>query len=182
MLPRRVHIVGASGSGTSTLGAALARHMRCKHLDIDSFFWLPTDPPFQVVRPRPERQKLLAEALASCSSWTLSGSLCGWGDPFIVQFDLVVFLWLDPVVRIDRLRAREVKRYGLAIAPGGPMHTHHQEFMQWAAAYDEGGLEMRSRRHHEQWLAALPCPVIRLEGDMPTDAQVGAICGEIDGP
>ena len=33
--------------------------------------------------------------------------------------------------------------------------------MAWAAAYETGGVE-RNRAMHEQWLAALPCPVLRL--------------------
>jgi adenylate kinase family enzyme len=42
----RVHIVGASGSGTTTLGKALAARAGCAHLDTDEFFWMPTEPPF----------------------------------------------------------------------------------------------------------------------------------------
>lgn len=47
--------------------------------------------------------------------------------------------------------------------------------MTWAAAYDEGGLEVRSRKLHEDWLAALPCPVVRLTSDAPVDALVGEV-------
>ena len=115
----RVHILGASGSGTSTLGAVLARNVSCQHFDVDAFFWLPTQPPFQTIRPRPDRQALLAEALASCPSWTLSGSLCGWGDPFIPLFDLVVFIGLpadspDPAARP---RGKPLRRRHLAGRP-----------------------------------------------------------------
>ena len=42
---RRIHILGASGSGTTALGQALAEHLRCPHFDTDDYFWLPTDPP-----------------------------------------------------------------------------------------------------------------------------------------
>jgi adenylate kinase family enzyme len=42
----RIHILGASGSGTTTLGAALADRLGHPHVDADSLFWLPTDPPF----------------------------------------------------------------------------------------------------------------------------------------
>ncbi len=47
---RRVHIFGASGAGTSTLGRALADRHRLVHLDTDDFYWMPTDPPFTVLR------------------------------------------------------------------------------------------------------------------------------------
>ena len=72
----RIHILGASGSGTTTLGAALAERFGVIHLDTDEYFWEPTDPPFQHPRARKQRQTLLAAALDAHSRWTLSGSLC----------------------------------------------------------------------------------------------------------
>ena len=159
----RIHILGASGSGTTTLGRALAGRLGCPHHDTDDFFWLPSDPPFEHVRPRDERCARLARALARPPAWVLSGCLCGWGDGFIPLFDLVVFLWLPTPARMARLRARERERYGAAaLAPGGRLHEGHVRFMTWAAGYDEGGRDMRSRVLHETWLANLACPVLRL--------------------
>lgn len=106
----------------------------------------------------------------------LSGSLCGWGDPFIPEFDLVVFLVVPTDVRLTRLRARELGRYGPdALAPGGALHREHVEFITWAERYDTGGPDMRSRTFHEAWLASLPAPTIRLEGDRPVDQQLKRI-------
>jgi hypothetical protein len=74
---------------------------------------------------------------------------------------------------LARLRAREVERYGReAIAPGGALHGSHTEFLDWAARYDAGGLDMRSRALHEVWLAALPGATLRLEGDRPVAEQL----------
>jgi adenylate kinase family enzyme len=158
-----VHIVGAAGSGTTTLGRALAKRLGCPHLDTDDFFWLPSEPPFQHIRERAARQAMLGAELERHPGWVLSGSLCGWGDPFIPLFDRVVFLWVPPAVRLARLRARERARYGTAIDPGGPLHMAYEKFIAWAAGYDEGlDVPERCRRLHEQWLAALPCPVDRV--------------------
>ena len=158
----RVHIVGASGSGTTTLGRALAVKLDVPHHDTDDFFWLPSVPKFQHIRERGERQAMLGAALAKTPGWVLSGSLCGWGDMFIPLFDLVVFLWIPPGIRLDRLRARERERYGAAIQAGGPLHERYVNFVDWAAGYDEGlDVPERCRRLHEEWLAALPCPVVR---------------------
>jgi hypothetical protein len=50
-----VHIFGASGAGTSTLGRALGERLALAHLDTDDFFWMPTDPPFTgLLTPDPE--------------------------------------------------------------------------------------------------------------------------------
>ena len=120
---------------------------------------------------------MLAAALPAAGGWVLSGSLCGWGDMFIPMFELVVFLWIPSGVRLTRLRERELRRYGDAIAPGAPMHEAHKTFMSWAAAYDDGGLEMRSRRLHETWLADLPCPVLRFTEPERTEVHLEHVLG-----
>ena len=168
----RVHILGASGAGTTTLAATLAARLGCAHLDTDDFFWLPTEPKFEAIRPRAERQALLGDALARPGGWVLSGSLCGWGDVFIPLFDQVVFIYLPLDIRMARLAQREAGRYGAgAIAPGGAHHAKYEAFMAWAAAYETGSVD-RNRAMHEQWLAALPCPVLRLTTVAPVAEHV----------
>jgi adenylate kinase family enzyme len=108
----RMHILGASGSGTTTLGKALSTKFGFKHFDTDNYYWLPSEPPFQEKRDILDRQELLKRDLESNSEWVLTGSLCGWGDIFIPFFDLVVFLWIPMDIRISRIKEREVKRYG----------------------------------------------------------------------
>ena len=175
-LPRRLHILGASGSGTTSLATAIAARHGHRHLDTDDFFWMQTTPPYQDKRPREERRARLAEALRASSAWVLSGSLCGWGDPFIPEFELVVFVTVPTAVRLARLRLRERARYGEdAIAPGGDRHQASEEFLEWAARYDSGGVDIRSRALHEAWLATLPCPVIRLDGEAPVADQLARI-------
>jgi adenylate kinase family enzyme len=174
-LPNRIHILGASGSGTTSLASAIADKHGHRRLDTDDFFWVPTNPPFREKRPHDERLARLREALGS-GPWVLSGSLCGWGDPLIPEFDLVVFLVIPTPVRLARLRAREIARYGhQAVAAGGELHQAHVEFLEWAGRYDTGGLEMRSRALHEAWLAALPGAVLRLEGDRSVGEQLTQI-------
>jgi adenylate kinase family enzyme len=161
---RRIHLLGASGSGTTTLGRALARRLGCPHFDTDDYFWLPTEPKFEQIRDRAERQALLGGDLERHPAWVLSGSLCGWGDLFVPRFELVIFCAVPSDVRLARLRARERERYGEeAIAPGGRLRAKYEAFIAWAASYEDGPAVERSRRMHEGWLATLPCPLLRLE-------------------
>jgi len=74
----RIHILGASGSGTTTLGRALATRLQCPRFDTDDYFWLPTDPPYTHQREHTERQRLLMDDLMAHDAWVVSGSLCGW--------------------------------------------------------------------------------------------------------
>jgi adenylate kinase family enzyme len=173
----RIHVFGASGSGTTTLGRALSQRLGVPHFDTDDFFWVKTDPPYQTSRAVPERQAMLRAALDGApSGWVVSGSLVKWGDVFIPRFDLVVFLTLPAGIRLARLRAREVSRYGdAAIAPGGWAHTMHTEFLDWAARYDSGGLDVRSLATHEAWLTRVACPVLRLDSRDSVAALVQAV-------
>jgi adenylate kinase family enzyme len=174
-LPDRIHLLGASGSGTTTLGRALARRLGHTHLDTDRYFWIPTDPPFQQQRAPDARRAMLAADLDALARWVLSGSLCVWGDVFIPRFELVIFLHIPPQIRMERLAVRERERYGAAIEPGGAMHREHEEFIAWAAGYDTGDESMRSLKLHERWLAALPCRWIRIEGDLSTETRIARI-------
>jgi len=42
-----IHILGASESGTTTLGRALKEKYEYAHFDTDDYFWIPTNPPIQ---------------------------------------------------------------------------------------------------------------------------------------
>jgi adenylate kinase family enzyme len=170
---KRIHLVGASGSGTTTLGRALARHLGIPQFDTDEYYWLPTQPKFEQVRERTVRQALLGNDLDRHPAWVLSGSLCGWGDLFIPRFDLVIFCAVPTDVRVARLQERERERYGAdAIAPGGPLRAKYEAFIAWAASYDDGPAVERSRRMHEKWLSALPCRVLRLEDADDVDTRL----------
>ena len=158
----RIHILGASGSGTTTLGAALGLALAIPHSDSDAFYWLPTDPPFTTARPLAARQALLIDQLKADASWVLSGSATAWAQPIERLYDLIVYLQLDPTLRMERLRQREQTRYGARIAAGGDMAAASRAFLRWAAAYDTAGAEQRSRVLHEAWLASQTAPVLRL--------------------
>ena len=54
-----IHIFGASGSGTTTLGKRICEELNFKLLDVDDYFWIPANPPFTQKRPTEERLKLI---------------------------------------------------------------------------------------------------------------------------
>jgi adenylate kinase family enzyme len=176
---RRVHITGASGSGTTTLGKATAEHFGIPHFDSDDYFWVPTDPPYSEIRPRNERLSMLEPRLDATESWVLSGSNHSWGDPLIPRYTLVVFLYVPTEIRLARLRAREALEYGAALLPGGKMHEQAVEFLVWASEYDDGPATMRSLTAHEQWLATLRCPVLRLEGERTVADNLEALLASL---
>ena len=163
----RIHIFGASGSGTTTLGRALAGKLLCPFFDSDDYYWRKTDPPYRQSYPKEQRSKRLLEDIKDLDSWVLSGSLLKWGDALSPLFTLAIFLTLPHDLRLERLKRREQERYGSRIETGGDMYASSQEFLAWASSYDTAGHETRSLQSHESWLKTLPCRVVRLESTQP---------------
>jgi hypothetical protein len=117
--------------------------------------------------------------LTAHNAWVVSGSLCGWGDVAIPLFELVVFLSIPQDIRMARLHRREHARFGERILPGGDMYEQSQEFLAWAASYDESGLDIRSRQLHEEWLGTLPCPILCFEGEYTIEEHLTVLMAEI---
>ena len=167
-----IHITGASGSGCTTLAAALAGDLGLRHLDADSYYWMPTSPPFQVKRHPTERLSLLSRDIQSSVGVVLSGSIVGWGAEIEDTFTLIVFLYLPAPIRVERLRRRELEKYGLI----------DEAFLEWAALYDQGPPEGRSLGKHNAWLALRTCPVLRLEMDESVDTRLRHIHAALPKP
>lgn len=172
MIMKRIHILGASGSGTTTLGSALAHVLPHTHLDSDNYFW---ETKFTNKRLVHGRRELLEKDFSLHENWILSGSVCNWENDLKNYFDLVIFLWIPQDIRIERLKRRETQRYGKEILTGGSMYEESQAFLQWASLYDSAGMEVRSKVLQEQWMSDLSCPVLRIEGDYSIGERVDIV-------
>jgi len=168
---RYILITGAAGTGTTTLADVLAKVLSATHLEADDFLWLPSNPPYLHLADKTLRGERLLHEMRSHDRAVVAGSVMGWGQPLESEFDLVVFLYLPVDLRLERLERREVKRFGQA----------KPEFLAWAAQYDEGGVPGRSLARHQEWLSALTCTVLKLEGDMSVTDRVRQILDAVDG-
>ena len=167
----KVHVMGASGSGTSTLARALADHWSVPHADADDYFWVPTDPPYVRKRDEAARVSLMREVFVPREAWVLSGSMTGWGEAVVDECDAIVFLTLDPDERLRRLEAREVHRR----AGRGFDEDAWAAFLDWARGYDAPAFEGRSRAAHDAWLAGRGQPVLRLDSAANPQELVEAV-------
>ncbi|MEX0340847.1 MAG: adenylate kinase [Arenibacterium sp.] len=170
----KVYIFGASGSGTTTLGAALADALSLVHVDADDHYWAPVDPPYSVKRTPEERRASLEAALGS-KGWVLSGACDSWAGHMLQQADLLVFLFLPSDLRVARLIARETQEFGARIEEGGDMHGIHTGFLEWAKGYDDPAFQGRSLAAHETWMATQSIPICRIEQDQPVSASLDQV-------
>ena len=158
----RILVTGASGAGQTTLACALANRLGCAAFDSDDFFWVPTNPPYREKRTGIERHDSLVSALRQQSRFVLSGSIVGWGQELETSFDLIVFLYVPPDIRMSRIRKREIARFG-KIDP---------EFEEWANKYDDPAAVVRSLVSHERWLSQQCCTVLEIFGVDTTEANL----------
>jgi adenylate kinase family enzyme len=172
---RRILVMGAAGSGKSTLGAALAKVLGYRYADTDDMCWAPSDPPFTKKRDREEQLRLLKATLNGNECCIVSGSFSGWGDRISADYDAVIWLVTSVGVRLERLRAREAQRYGEAILPGGKQHGAHEAFMTWAASYETRTEEGRCLSRDMAWFDAQRCPALRLDGALSLDDQLAIV-------
>ena len=175
MAKKVIHIFGSAGAGTSTLGRSLSSMLGYFFMDTDDYYWAPVDPPFSVKREPAKRVELMQKDIDGHENIVLSGGLSGWGDVLIPEFTLAVRVETPTPIRIERLKKRERDAFGSRIDPGGDMYKIHEDFIAWAARYDEGGLEIRSRARHDEWQKKLQCPVIQLDGSLPVETNLEII-------
>ncbi len=167
MSQHRIHIFGASGSGTSTLGRELADRLSLQFFDADDYYWQQTDPPYILKHVPEDRIHMLLDDMNKTEGWVLSGSVVSWGDVFIPLFTSAIFITLPQDIRLHRLRQREKQRYGDRADESDDRYEASKAFLEWAALYDTAGAEVRSLVMHEVWMKRLDCPIIRVQSLEP---------------
>jgi adenylate kinase family enzyme len=177
---RRIHVLGASGSGTSTLARGLASSLGSQCFDTDDFYWKPTDPPFREKRPIAERLELMNALFLPRRDWILSGSFTSWGAEIVPRLTHVIFLTLPAAKRLARLRKRERMRADGTLLKSKDWRVANAGFLEWAMAYDDPDFPGRSRITHERWLDMLEIPVIRLDGDEPPETLLARAIDALD--
>lgn len=168
-------IIGASGSGTTTLGKALSQVTSFPHLDIDAYYWKPTNPPFQEKIEMAVRAKNLQTDFEKHADVIVSGSLVSWGKYWETAFDLVIFVTLDKEIRMQRLQQREIERYGDTLQTDSKTKEISQAFLDWAKQYDDPNFTGRSIKIHRDWLASLSCEIVELNSEVSVENNVSKI-------
>jgi adenylate kinase family enzyme len=112
---QRIFIIGASGSGKTSLARALGERLGIPVHNLDDL----TMDPRPGRQPLPEVQRRLAvDRIVASERWIAEGIHLGWTDPLLEAADLVI--WLDHV-SWPRASAAIIRRFvsQASPAPGG---------------------------------------------------------------
>jgi adenylate kinase family enzyme len=175
-----IHIFGASGSGTTTLGKKICEELGYKQMDTDDYFWMPTEPKYTHKRPKNERIELMKNDINKYENVVISGSLTDWGSELIPYFTLAIRIEMKQSARIERLVKREKERYGSRIDPEGDMYQQHIKFVEWAKSYDHGGLDIRSKAMHDELEKSFQCKILYLDGEDDLDYKFKKVLNALD--
>ena len=175
----KILIFGASGSGTTTLGKELGKTMSFIHLDADDYYWEQTEPPFQKKVPLEIRNQNLKADFNKYKNVIVSGSMVSWGKEWEKSFDLAIFIYLNSHDRMERLKKRELKRYGGSLKTDKTILQNSKVFLEWAKQYDNPTFKGRSLKIHDDWIKLLNCEVLRIKGEIALDDKVKIVLNKI---
>ncbi len=88
MMPRRVHVIGTSGSGKTTVAGAIADKLGIRHIELDAIHWQPG----WTELPEDEFNQRVKEATEE-GDWTIDGNYSAVRQLIWERVDTIV--WLD---------------------------------------------------------------------------------------
>jgi len=104
--PRRVAVIGTSGSGKTTFSAALAARLGVPHVEFDALYWLP-----DWQEPEPEAWRATIEqTLDEADGWVADGNYSNTMDAVIARADTIVWLDIGMVTCLRRVTIRAFRR------------------------------------------------------------------------
>nr|WP_321237575.1 AAA family ATPase [uncultured Psychroserpens sp.] len=175
----KILLFGASGSGTTTLGKEIEKRTNFKHLDVDDYYWKKTIPPFQEKIPLAKRNENLKVDFKKFENVIVSGSMVSWGKEWEIAFDLAIFIRLENKERIERLKKREIERYGEKLETDKKIQQNSKAFLKWADQYENPSFDGRSLKVHKEWIKLLECELLRLDGKTELAINVEKVLSEI---
>jgi len=154
--PHGIIIFGANGSGKTTLGRELARVLSFKHIDHEDYAFHESKIPYAKPRSEEECIELMLADIQEYGSFVLSSVTGNFGDKISSLYDFAVYLTVPHDLRIERIKQREVLRFGDRMLKGGDMYAGQQDFHNFVSTRDLSRID--------QWAETLACPVVRIDG------------------
>ncbi len=164
-----IHIMGPSGSGTSTIGEILSKSLGYDIIESDFYKWEQTIPEFQEMRPIEESNRLLLERIKNSNNLIITGSL--HSNPITFEYiDLIIYLKCPTKIRIKRIlnRDNEKGRHSLEHSDE-EVKKNFLIFLDIAKNYNKLGLDIRSKASQKYVISSCNAPVIKIKTNRKMD-------------
>jgi adenylate kinase family enzyme len=164
---RRVHVVGTSGSGKTTVAASAARRLGVPHVELDAIHWLPG----WQERPRDEFRRIVSERLAA-DAWVVDGNYDQRARDLVwARADTVVWLDLPRSTVMWQVTRRTLSRWWRSELLWG---TNREDLAKSLLTRDSilWWAWTTHARNHERYgrlLADVPLGVVRLRSRAEVD-------------
>ena len=156
-------IAGPSGSGKSSLGKIVAEKLGFPYFDVDDYIWKKDTPePFTQMYSMAEKISRLSGDIEPCEHFVMAGSMSSFHQAFDDKFELMVFLYAGPEIRLQRVHSRAIERFGERILEGGDLYESHRKFLESNRRYETDGSP--NLNEQKKWIKNLPCAKIELNG------------------
>lgn len=160
-------IVGLNGSGKSTICHELADLLNYRRMDVEDYYFLDSDTPYTKSRTREEVKQLMLDDIKFYHNYVLSSVGCNWGSEIVSTYKLAILLYAPLQVRLERIKQREITRFGNRVLEGGDMYESQRRFHDMVAS--------RSAEDIKQQTSSLACPVLEIKATLPVKEIIGLI-------
>ncbi|WP_277586604.1 AAA family ATPase [Psychrobacillus antarcticus] len=177
----KVQIIGGSGTGKSTLAKFISEKENIMWIDTDSYLW--KDESFTENYPIEKRREMYENDMELKSDYVVSGSIFSWYPNGFDDRDLLVFLFLDEKIRMERLRKREVRRDNPKKAWCDEDGNMTNEFIEWCKTYlkakDKTMIGTYAAQSYEMELCK--SPILKLDGSRSVEELYSTIRAALKG-
>ena len=131
-----------------------------------------TDSPYTQMYTREEKISRLNTDIAPYEHFVMAGSMSSFHYAFDDMFKMMVFLYVEPDIRIQRVHKRAIERFGRRVLEGGDMYESHMKFLKDNRSYEEDGSP--NMREQKEWMTNMSCVKIELDGatDLESNADI----------
>ena len=160
-------IIGLNGSGKSTVCRELAQRLNYKRMDVEDYYFPEAEIPYTVSRSREEVERMIIEDINKYKNYVLCSVNCNWNTNITDTFRLAVLLSAPLEIRMERIKQREVLRFGKRVLEGGDMYESQKRFHDFVT--------LRSAEDVRRKTSILHCPVLEIDATLPVGEIVRSI-------
>ena len=169
MIPVGILICGLNGSGKSTLGRLLAEKLGYRFIDNEDLYFPKDDPSYLYSGPRSKEEVVrhLEELIEEDRRFVFASVKGNYGDKLPAYLDHVILIEVPMEIRSRRVRDRSWQKFGDRVLRGGDLYETEQN---WYSLTDS-----RPDHYVTQWLDTVQCPVIRIDGTLLPEENLGKL-------